>query len=247
MLDSAMADTSAFIRYGQACFKYRGLLFPAAVLLVLIPSPPLYNNAVVTSVLGIVIALAGQGIRVATIGLEYIIRGGKNHTVFAEKLVTGGLYAHVRNPMYFGNAFLLLGLAVASNSWVFFLGGITLGVAVHVGLICAEEHFLRGRFGADYEKFCREVPRLIPRMNGLGRTYGAAARFDWGRVVDKEFMQPIDWTSATALLSLVALWRAGQLHASTLLLVLIAVVILLRLVLWAVQRSRAAERVPAAS
>jgi protein-S-isoprenylcysteine O-methyltransferase Ste14 len=242
-----MTDNSAFIRYGQACFRYRGLLFPAAVLLVLIPSPPILGNAVVTSVVGMVIALAGQGIRVATIGLEYIIRGGKNHTVFAEKLVTGGLYAHVRNPMYFGNAFLLLGLAVASNSWVFFIGGIALGAAVHVGMIGAEEHFLRGKFGAEYERFCREVPRLLPRLAGLGRTYGAAGRFDWGRVVDKEFMQPIDWTSATALLSLVALWRAGQLRDSTLLLVLMAAVILARLVLWTVQRSRATARVPAAS
>ena len=157
-----MAETSAFIRYGQACFKRRGLMFPAAVLLFLIPSPPLHDNAVATSFLGIALALIGQWIRVGTIGLEYIIRGGKDHHVFAERLVTGGLYAHVRNPMYFGNTFLLLGLAVASNSWVFFLGGIALGVAVHAGMIGAEEHFLRAKFGADYEKFCRDVPRLIP-------------------------------------------------------------------------------------
>jgi len=242
-----MAGTSAFIRYGQACFKRRGLMFPAAVLLILIPSPPLYSNAVVTSVLGIAIALIGQGIRVGTIGLEYIIRGGKDRNVFAENLITGGLYAHVRNPMYFGNTFLLLGLAVASNSWVFFIGGIALGVAVHAGMIGAEEHFLRGKFGDEYDRFCRDVPRLIPRLAGLGHTFRAADRFVWSRVIDKEFMQPIDWTSATALFSLLALWRAHQLQAFTPLLVLIAVVILARLVLWGVQRSRALRRVPAAS
>ena len=242
-----MAETSAFIRYGQACFKHRGLMFPAAVLLILIPSPPLHGDAVLTSFLGIALALIGQGIRVGTIGLEYIIRGGKDHHVFAEKLITGGLYAHVRNPMYFGNAFLLLGLAVASNSWVFCIGGIALGVAVHVGMIGAEEHFLRERFGAEYDRFCRDVPRLVPRLAGLGRTFRTAGRFDWGRVVDKEFMQPIEWTSTSALLSLVALWRAQQLRDSTLLLVLIAAVILARLVLWGIQRSRAVARVPAAS
>ena len=244
---ATMAETSAFIRYGRACFKHRGLMFPAAVLLILIPSPPLHGNAVATSALGLAIALFGQGIRIGTIGLEYIIRGGKDRNVFAEKLVTGGLYSHVRNPMYFGNAFLLLGLAVASNSWVFLVGGIALGIAVHVGIIGAEEHFLRGKFGADYEKFCRDVPRLIPRLAGLGRTFRAADRFNWGRVIDKEFMQPVDWTSAAALASLVALWRAGQLRDSTPLLVLIGAIILTRLVLWRVQRSRSVARVPAAS
>jgi protein-S-isoprenylcysteine O-methyltransferase Ste14 len=233
-----MAESSAFQRYGQACFKHRGLMLPAAVLLLLIPSPPLCHNAIVTSLVGIAIALVGQLIRAGTIGLEYIIRGGKDHNVFAEKLVTGGLYAHVRNPMYLGNAFLLLGLAVASNSWVFFIGGIAIGVAVHIGIIGAEEHFLRGKFGAQYEEFQRTVPRLIPRLAGLGRTFRAADRFNWGRVIDKEFMKPVDWTSATALVSLVALWRADQLRDCPLLLGLIAVIVLTRLVLWSVQKSR---------
>jgi protein-S-isoprenylcysteine O-methyltransferase Ste14 len=236
-----MAESSAFLRYGQACFKHRGLMLPAAILLLLIPSPPLCSNAILTSLVGIAIALVGQFIRAGTIGLEYIIRGGKDHNVFAEKLVTGGLYSHVRNPMYLGNAFLLLGLAVASNSWVFLVGGIFIGVAVHVGIIGAEEHFLRGKFGAQYEEFQRTVPRLIPRLAGLGQTFRAAERFNWGRVVDKEFMKPVDWTSATALVSLVALWRAGQLRECPLLLALIALLVVGRLVLFAVQKSRRGE------
>lgn len=233
-----MAETTAFQRYGQACFKHRGLMLPAAVLLLLIPSPPICRNAIVTSLAGIAIALVGQLIRAGTIGLEYIIRGGKDHNVFAEKLVTGGLYAHVRNPMYLGNAFLLFGLAVASNSWVFFIGGIAIGIAVHIGIIGAEEHFLHGKFGTQYEEFRRTVPRLIPRLAGLGTTFRAADRFNWGRVIDKEFMKPVDWTSATALVALVALWRADQLRDCPLLLVLIAVIVLTRLVLWMVQKGR---------
>lgn len=217
-------------------------MLPAAVLLLLIPSPPLCSNAILTSLVGIGIALVGQFIRAGTIGLEYIIRGGKDHNVFAEKLVTGGLYSHVRNPMYLGNAFLLLGLAVASNSWVFLVGGIFIGVAVHIGIIGAEENFLRSKFGAEYVEFCRRVPRLIPRLAGLGKTFRAADNFNWGRVVDKEFMKPVDWTSATALVSLVALWRAGQLRECPLLLALIAVLVLARLVLWTVQRRRLAAR-----
>jgi protein-S-isoprenylcysteine O-methyltransferase Ste14 len=233
-----LLQTSAFIRYGEACFRYRGLMLPAAVLLMLIPSLPLSANAVVQSWWGLGVALAGQIIRVGTIGLEYIIRGGKDHHVYAEKLVTSGLYAHVRNPMYLGNAFLLAGLAVASNSLVFAVGGVLLGVAVHVGIIGAEEHFLRRRFGSEYDAYCARVPRLIPRFEGLVKTFAAADRFNWGRVIDKEYMAPVDWMSAAAVISLVALWRADQLEVSPPLLVLIAVVVLLRLVLWQLQRVR---------
>jgi hypothetical protein len=47
--------------------------------------------------LGFVISLVGQLVRILTIGLDYIKRGGKKKTVYAEKLVTTGIFAHCRN------------------------------------------------------------------------------------------------------------------------------------------------------
>jgi protein-S-isoprenylcysteine O-methyltransferase Ste14 len=225
------------IRYGNACFKHRGLMLPAAVLLLFVPSATLVNNALLTSTLGLLLALVGQGIRIGTIGLVYIIRGGKNHHVYADTLVTGGLYSHVRNPMYLGNCFLLAGLVVASNTWVFFLGGIAIAVAVHIGIIAAEEHFLRNKFGQQYEDFCARVPRLIPRLGGLGRTF-ADLQFNWGRVVDKEFMQPVDWTSAAAIVAVIALVRADQLQQGWPIVAVSAVLVLGRAGLWLQQRAR---------
>jgi protein-S-isoprenylcysteine O-methyltransferase Ste14 len=233
----ATAPLPPLIRYGNACFKHRGLMLPAAVLLLFVPSATLLDNALITSMLGLLLALVGQGIRIGTIGLVYIIRGGKNHHVYADTLVTGGLYSHVRNPMYLGNCFLLAGLVVASNAWVFFIGGIAIAVAVHIGIIAAEEHFLRNKFGQQYEDFCARVPRLIPRLGGLGRTFGDL-QFNWGRVVDKEFMQPVDWTSAAAIVSTIALYRSGQLQQGLPLVVVSAVLVVLRVVLWLQQRAR---------
>ena len=149
--------------------------------------------------------------------------------------------------MYLGNSCLLGGIAIASISWVFAIGGIAIGVAVHVGIIGAEENFLSGKFGAEYDDYRRRVPRLIPRLRGLGRTFAAADHFDWGRVIDREFMQPVDWVTATGLVSIVALWRSGQLKDSVLLLVVIGVLILARLVLWRVQRARRARAAIAAA
>lgn len=239
-----MQQRSALVRYGDACFKHRGLMLPAAVLLLFVPSPVLSVNAVATSLAGLALALVGQAVRIANVGLVYIIRGGKSHKVYAEELVTRGLYSHVRNPMYVGNTFLLAGLAVASNSWVFAIGGVAIAVAVHVGIIAAEEHFLRGKFGEQYVDYCRRVPRLVPRLSGITRTLSGVS-FNWGRVIEKEYMQPVDWLSATAILALISLWRAGQLQGHPGLAVLMGAVIAFRLVLW-LQRRRRLQQSPSA-
>jgi protein-S-isoprenylcysteine O-methyltransferase Ste14 len=232
-----MEERSALIRYGDACFKHRGLMLPAAVLLLFIPSPELHPDAAFTSLIGIVLALIGQSIRIANVGMVYIIRGGKSHKVYAETLVTAGLYSHVRNPMYVGNSFLLAGLAFASNSWVFAIGGIALAIAVHVGIIAAEENFLRGKFGEQYVDYCRRVPRIIPRFTGLRDTLRGVT-FNWPRIVDKEYMEPVDWLSAAAIVSLVSLWRSGQLRMEPELVVLMLVIILARLWIWRLGRQR---------
>lgn len=225
------------VRYGDACFRHRGLMLPVAVLLLLVPSPALYDDAELTGLAGIVLALIGQAIRIANVGMVYIIRGGRARQVYAETLVTGGLYSHVRNPMYVGNAFLLAGLALASNSWVFALGGIAVAVAVHVGIIAAEEYFLRGKFGAQYEDYVRRVPRLIPRLAGIGESLKGVT-FNWPRVVEKEYMEPVDWLSATAIVSVVALARADQLDTEPLLIGLAGVIVMARLWIWRLRKRR---------
>ena len=239
-----MEDRPGLVRYGDACFKHRGLMLPAAILLLFVPSPPLHHDASLTTLIGIMLALFGQCIRIANVGMVYIIRGGKSHKVYAETLVTAGLYSHVRNPMYVGNAFLLAGLVTASNSWVFAIGGIAIAVAVHVGIIAAEEYFLRNKFAEQYVDYCRRVPRLVPRLAGLSQTLRGVT-FNWPRVVEKEYMAPVDWLSATALVSLVALWRSGQLGAEPLLIVLAVMIVLARLWLWQLRRQRLNSRAPA--
>ena len=172
----------------------------------------------------------GSSIRITTVGLAYIIRGGKDHRVHAEDLVTSGLYSHCRNPMYAGNFFLLLGLAAATNSWVFLLAGIPLGLGMHRAIVAAEEHFLRGKFGAQYDAYCARVPRWVPRLAGLAATV-RSMQFEWRRVILKEYATSFDWLSATALVVLVNLWRDHTLAAHPLLAGLVAGVILARIAL----------------
>jgi protein-S-isoprenylcysteine O-methyltransferase Ste14 len=227
------------VEIGNLCFKHRGVLLPIAVLLLLVPSPQLSQDPAWIGVVGLVVAVIGQVIRIATIGLAYIIRGGKDHRVYAEELVTTGMYAHSRNPMYLANLFLLVGLALASNSWVFVLVGVSLAVAMHAAIIAAEEDYLRSKFGAEFERYCARVPRIFPRLEGILKTL-SGMQFDWRRVLEKEYSAPIDWLSAAAIIVVVNIWRAGEVAIHPGVVAVMSLIVLGRLIAW--WRARAMRR-----
>lgn len=80
------------------------------------------------------------------------------------RLVVGGLYRHVRNPMYVAVASLIVGQAMLFGSGVLFAyaGAFVVTVAAFVHLY--EEPTLRRRFGGSYEAYRRAVPAWIPRL-----------------------------------------------------------------------------------
>jgi protein-S-isoprenylcysteine O-methyltransferase Ste14 len=222
---------SKLVRLGDFSFKYRGYMLPNAVLLLFIPSPRFSADPALAGFIGFLIAVVGQACRICTIGLAYIIRGGKDHKVYAEELVTSGLYSHVRNPMYVGNFFLVIGLAVASNSWVFALIGVPLSLGMHKAIVAAEENFLRNKFGPQFDAFCARVPRWVPRLSGLLTTV-RGMHFEWRRVVAKEYAATFDWFSAVAVVVLAKLAYDGLLDDHEGLTALMLVVVLIRFVLW---------------
>ena len=90
-----------------ACFKNRGLLLslPAGVLAAF-GKPSAAGIAA-----GLPLAVAGEAIRCWAVG--YSGATTRNDTVTAPALVTGGPYAHVRNPLYIGNFLTAAGFAIA--------------------------------------------------------------------------------------------------------------------------------------
>jgi protein-S-isoprenylcysteine O-methyltransferase Ste14 len=235
---------SRLVALGDFSFKYRGYLLPIAVILLIVPSPPLFADPSTAGIIGFALGVVGQIIRVGTVGLDYIIRGGKDHKVYAENLVTGGLYSHCRNPMYVGNFFLLLGLAVASNSWVFALIGVPLSLGMHKAIVAAEENFLRNKFGPQFDAYCARVNRWVPRLSGLAQTL-RGMHFDWRRVVMKEYRAGFDWFSATAVVILIRLGQASLLDDYQILTALMVLVIAARFVLWFASRQMNKRTPPA--
>jgi len=182
------------------------------VLLVLMPGMPLFADPLVAAVAGAVIALTGQTVRAMTIGLQYIVRGGRHGRVYADDLVTGGVYNLCRNPMYVGNVLLVAGLALASNSLATLLCALVLAIVAYAAIVAAEEHYLHGKFGAAYEAYCHDVPRWLPRLGAL-RGLLADSSFHWRRVIVKEYGTPFAWIGILCLIVIYQLWRTGALEA----------------------------------
>jgi len=194
---------------GRLLFRYRNMLFPCAFALVFLPGPRLFADPMIALVLGAACALLGQTVRALTIGLKYIIRGGRQRRVYARDLVTDGLYAHTRNPMYIGNMLILIGVAIASNSWACLATAVPLFILAYACIVAAEEEFLRREFGAAFAAYCQQVPRWIVRLNGLRQTLRDTT-FHWRRLVVKEYGTVCGWIGG---LSLLGLMRLAQNHA----------------------------------
>ncbi len=169
------------VALGNFLYRTRLYVFPAACLLVFLPGPRIWQEDLVAAFLGFAIALTGQLIRAGTIGLVYIVRGGKNRRVHADDLVTDGVFGHSRNPMYVGNLLILSGMAVTSNCWTTVLVAIPLTAFIYRAIVAAEENYLRGRFGAAFDDYCRNVPRFAaqaprPRRDLLAHGFPLASR-----------------------------------------------------------------------
>lgn len=96
-------------------------------------------------------------------------------------LADSGPYAHVRNPMYLGRFFLLLGfLMLLHNPYIVAIYVIVFGAYAH-GRVNREEARLREVFGEEYEAYTREVGRWLPRLTPYKRTSGR--RLSWKRMV----------------------------------------------------------------
>ena len=81
-----------------------------------------------------------------------------------KELVVSGLYKYVRNPMYVGVLFVILGHFLWFGFWNLLIYGALVFLAFHSFVILYEEPNLKQRFGAAYEEYLKRVSRWIPRF-----------------------------------------------------------------------------------
>lgn len=210
--DQVRQTPHSMTQIGQFLFRYRNVLGPVLFLVAMALSRPGYAVIApqwgsVFVAAGVTLAVLGQLLRMVTIGYEYIVRGGKNKQVYASNLVQGGVFAHCRNPLYVGNILMAVGLALIVHSYAFVLIVIPAILFTYACIVSAEEAYLLGKFGNEYENYMQRVNRWLPRLSGFGVST-AGMQFNWKRVLVKEYN-----TTFTLLAAMLALYWWGEYSA----------------------------------
>lgn len=162
---------------------------------------------------GLGLMTLGEFIRLAA--LRSSGKATRTRNVGASRLVTWGLYAYTRNPLYIGNLLLWIGAVIFSGgpylNWL--LGLIILLFMIqYVLIIGLEESTLLDLFGDEYEDFKANVPRIIPafRRTELAIAYSSKTPerglHSWGYAFQSEKSTFIAVTSILILATLATIY-----------------------------------------
>ncbi len=133
----------------------------------------------------IFVSLLGLAIRVNAVGYSGKHTSGRNtdQGQVAGMLNTKGLYSIIRNPLYVGNYFMWLGIAMLTCS-LWFIGVFTLIFWIYYErIVYAEEAFLREKFGDVYLQWAALTPIFIPFKLKWQRS---ESPFLWKKVLKQE-------------------------------------------------------------
>ncbi len=152
---------------------------------------------------------------VAALGL--IIRGtASGHLRKYEQLVTDGPYAHTRNPLYLGSAFLAAGFSIAGRSW--WAGGIVGAyfAIFYYAVMRNEENDLRARYGELFAEYARRVPLFFPRITSsnadtVPAAAGGSAKFSWAQYRKNREYEALVGTLAGLGILWVRMWLRARL------------------------------------
>ena len=157
-------------------FKYRSYTpIPFLILMVI------FQEATISSlVAGFMVVILGEFFRlwgVSYAGSETRTTGGG---VGGTYLVVSGAFAHVRNPLYFGNMCIYIGIGLMSLAWfpyLLLIAAIFFFIQYHF-IIAEEEKFLLQKFGKQYEEYKAAVPRWIPTFSKFGKNISEQPSYD---------------------------------------------------------------------
>jgi protein-S-isoprenylcysteine O-methyltransferase Ste14 len=116
-------------------------------------------------VLGGALVLAG-GVVLVQAFARFVVEGFGTPAPVAppERLVVGGLYRYVRNPMYLAVVAVILGQALLLGRPVLIVYGVVAGALMWAFATWYEEPTLTRKFGSEYQRYRSAVPGWWPRL-----------------------------------------------------------------------------------
>jgi protein-S-isoprenylcysteine O-methyltransferase Ste14 len=172
------AEQSLSARLGGVLFRNRSWI-PVPFLAV-----PLLASGRMSAVnwtIGALLVAAGEAVRLSGVAAAGTSTRRRSREV--QRLVTYGVFAWARNPLYVGNFLIWMGFTVISGvHW--FLPLAALLFAVEYTLIVRyEEGVLESIFGSSYLAYKSRTPRWLPKPPGGERESGP---HDWGEALRSE-------------------------------------------------------------
>ena len=121
------------------------------------PNLPPFPDSLILNFLSIVVFCFGLSILLIA---WFRLGTGTSFGQDKNRLNTSGIYRYSRNPQLVGYGILLLSFIIMYFSW-YSLGWFLQYVIISYFMIKSEEEFLSKKYGEDYKKFCKDVPRII--------------------------------------------------------------------------------------
>src|SRR5262249_47085922 len=110
-------------------------------------------------IIGAILIATGAGI--AILARSNFLQAGTNIEPWKPFLtvVTGGIFARMRNPMYVGLMLFFAGIAVALESGWMLILLVPMAAMLHFGVVKREERYLGAKFGETYRAYLNSVAR----------------------------------------------------------------------------------------
>jgi protein-S-isoprenylcysteine O-methyltransferase Ste14 len=151
------AEVRPAARVGAFLFKYR-TWFPVLFLLVPVLAPG--HTSVASWIVGVILIAIGEFFRIA--GVAAAGHETRRRSRNVGRLVTYGIFAWSRNPLYNGNFLAWMGFVVISGVTWFLPFAVLLFALEYSFIVRYEEGVLETTFGREYLDYKNCVPRWIP-------------------------------------------------------------------------------------
>ncbi|MBC8389841.1 MAG: isoprenylcysteine carboxylmethyltransferase family protein [Actinobacteria bacterium] len=101
------------------------------------------------------------GLFIFLLAIVLLITAGINFiTTPIDRAVTKGMYGYSRHPIYLSNLLALIGIGIATASWIILLAAIIFLILVNI-VANSEEHYCKEKYGDIYKEYLNRTPKWI--------------------------------------------------------------------------------------
>ena len=185
-----MSLVEEFDKRGNWFFKYRSylpvVLYPLATFVLILEfKQDIQLPELTWSIICLSVSLLGLLVRILVIGFTPKGTSGRNTSKqVAETVNTKGIYSVVRHPLYLGNFLMWFGIILYVNNIWFAITTVLLFWLYYERIMFAEEQFLKGKFGEQYQKWSMTAPPFFPKLKGWQK---ADLEFSFKNVLKREY------------------------------------------------------------